>query len=87
MEAFISSLAIRVALLKASNLPKSNFLIVDEGMGTLDSEYLHGMQLLFDMLKDEFEFIIIISHLDNARDMVDNIIEITQKDGFSYISN
>ena len=87
MEAFVSSLAIRVALLKASNLPKSNFLIVDEGMGTLDSEYLHGMQLLFDMLKDEFEFIIIISHLDNIRDMVDNIIEISQTDGYSYITN
>ena len=45
MERFISSLAIRVALLKASNLPKSNFLIIDEGMGSLDTEFLHGMQL------------------------------------------
>jgi DNA repair exonuclease SbcCD ATPase subunit len=86
MERFISSLAIRVALLKVSNLPKSNFLIIDEGMGSLDSEYLHGMQLMFDILKVQFEFIIIISHLDNVRDMVDDIIEITTVKGYSHIN-
>lgn len=86
MERFISSLAIRVALLRASNLPKSNFLIIDEGMGSLDSEYLHGMQLMFDLLKAQFEFVIIISHLDNIRDMVDSVIEITQVNGYSHIN-
>lgn len=86
MERFISSLAIRVALLRASNLPKSNFLIIDEGMGSLDTEYLHGMQLMFDLLKAQFEFVIIISHLDNIRDMVDEVIEITQNNGYSHIN-
>jgi DNA repair exonuclease SbcCD ATPase subunit len=86
MERFISSLAIRVALLKASNLPKSNFLIIDEGMGSLDSEYLHGMQLMFDLLKEQFDYIIVISHLDSIRDMVDNILEIKKINGYSYIN-
>jgi len=52
----------------------------------LDSEYLHGIQLLFDMLKTQFDFLIIISHLDNVRDMVDSIIEIKRDNGFSYIN-
>ena len=86
MERFISSLAIRVALLKASNLPKSNFLIIDEGMGSLDSEYLHGMQLMFDLLKAQFDYVVVISHLDNIRDMVDNIIEIKKVNGYSHIN-
>ena len=86
MERFISSLAIRVALLKASNLPKSNFLIIDEGMGSLDSEYLHGMQLMFDLLKAQFDYVIVISHLDNIRDMVDNIVEIKKVNGYSRIN-
>jgi DNA repair exonuclease SbcCD ATPase subunit len=86
MERFISSLAIRVALLKASNLPKSNFLIIDEGMGSLDSEYLHGMQLMFDLLKAQFDYVVVISHLDNIRDMVDNIIEIKTVNGYSHIN-
>lgn len=86
MERFISSLAIRVALLRASNLPKSNFLIIDEGMGSLDTEYLHGMQMMFDLLKTQFDFLIIISHLDNIRDMVDDVIEITKVNGYSHIN-
>ena len=86
MERFISSLAIRVALLKASNLPKSNFLIIDEGMGSLDTEFLHGMQLMFDLLKSQFDFVIVISHLDNIRDMVDNILEIRSTNGYSHIN-
>ena len=86
MERFISSLAIRVALLRASNLPKSNFLIIDEGMGSLDTEFLHGMQLMFDLLKSQFDFVIVISHLDNIRDMVDNILEITNTNGYSHIN-
>jgi DNA repair exonuclease SbcCD ATPase subunit len=86
MERFISSLAIRVALMNASNLPKSNFMIVDEGLGTLDVENLGSMHTLFGILKGHFDFLIIISHLDAVRDMVDNLIEIKREDGFSFIN-
>jgi len=85
MERFISSLAIRVALMNASNLPKSNFMIIDEGLGTLDMENLGAMYTLFGILKGHFDFLIVISHLDAARDMVDHLIEIKREDGFSYI--
>ncbi len=87
MERFISSLAIRVALMNASNLPKSNFLIIDEGLGTLDAENLGSMHTLFGILKAQFDFLIVISHLDAVRDMVDNLIEIKREDGFSYIQS
>jgi DNA repair exonuclease SbcCD ATPase subunit/predicted MPP superfamily phosphohydrolase len=86
MERFISSLAIRVALLNASNLPKSNFMIIDEGLGTLDAENLTAMHTMFSILKGQFDFLVIISHLDVARDMVDKVIEIKREDGFSYIN-
>ncbi len=86
MERFVSSLAIRVALMNASNLPKSNFLIIDEGFGVLDAEHLHSMQTLFNLLKTHFDFILIVSHLETARDMVDNLIEIKKEDGYSQIS-
>jgi DNA repair exonuclease SbcCD ATPase subunit/predicted MPP superfamily phosphohydrolase len=86
MERFISGIAMRVALLNASNLPKSNFLLIDEGFGTLDSDHLSSMQTLFSLLKSQFEFILIVSHLDTARDMVDNSLEIRHKDGYSYIN-
>ena len=62
------------------------FLIIDEGMGSLDTEFLHGMQLMFDLLKSQFDFVIVISHLDNIRDMVDNILEIRSTNGYSHIN-
>ena len=86
MERFISSLAIRVALLNASNLPKPNFMIIDEGLGTLDPENLSSMGTMFGILKSQFDFLVVISHLDTARDMVDKVINIKREDGFSYIN-
>jgi len=87
MEKFISGLALRVALINVSNLPRSNFLVVDEGMSALDAANLPMLHALFDYLKTNFEFIIIISHLDAMRDMVDKQLEIKKENGFSKIDN
>ena len=86
MERFISSLAIRVALINISNLPKSNFLVVDEGLGTLDADNLSSMSMMFNILKSKFSFVILVSHLDSIRDIVDNLIDIKKDRGFSQIN-
>ncbi len=85
MERFVSSLAIRVALIKITNLPKPNFIAIDEGLGVLDSTNLNSMHMFFNYLKDTFKFGLIISHIDVVRDMVDTIITIDRKDDLSYI--
>ena len=86
MERFISSIAIRVALLDISSLPRPNFLAIDEGFGTLDSDNINSMHLLFDYLRTRFDFIMIISHLDSMRDMVDSIVEVKKGDDFSHVN-
>jgi len=43
------------------------------------------MTNLFSYLKTRFDFIWIISHLDEMRDMVDKHIEIKKENGFSKI--
>ena len=85
MEKFISSLAIRVALIKISNLPRPNFLAIDEGFGNLDSENINSISMLFDYLKNEFDFVVIISHIDIMKDMVDGLIEISRSKGLSRV--
>ena len=85
MEKFISGLAIRVALINVCNLPRPNFLVIDEGFGTLDSDNLQSIFMMFDYLKTQFDFINIISHLDAMRDIVDTLVEIKKVDGFSQI--
>jgi len=86
MERFVASLAIRIALIKTTNLPKPDFIAIDEGLGVLDSSNLNSMHTLFTYMKDVFRFSLIISHIDVVRDMVDNIININRKDGFSCIN-
>jgi DNA repair exonuclease SbcCD ATPase subunit len=85
MEKFVTGLAIRVALINICNLPRPNFLVIDEGLGTLDSDNLASIYMLFSYLKTQFDFIILISHIDSAKDMVDGYIEIAKKDGFSMV--
>jgi DNA repair exonuclease SbcCD ATPase subunit len=84
-ERFVSSIAIRVALTNISNLPKSTFLVIDEGFGTLDGNNLPSMNSLFTFLKSNFDFILIISHLDSMKDMVDKTIEIKRDGNFSKV--
>ncbi len=85
MEKFISSLAIRVALINISSLPRPTFLAIDEGFGNLDSNNINSIALLFDYLKTEFDFMLVISHIDVMRDMVDDLIEISRNNQLSNV--
>lgn len=85
MERFISSLAIRVGLINVSNLPRSNFLAIDEGWGTMDSDNLNSVYSLFQYLKSQFQFTLIVSHIDSMRDAVDTLLEVKKEKGFSNI--
>jgi len=85
MERFISSLAIRVGLINVSNLPRGNFLAIDEGWGTMDSENLNSVYNLFQYLKTQFQFTLIVSHIDTMRDAVDTLLEIKKEDGYSSV--
>jgi len=85
MERFISSLAMRVGLINVSNLPRSNFLAIDEGWGTMDSDNINSVYNLFQYLKGQFQFALIVSHVDSMRDAVDTLLEITKDTEFSKI--
>lgn len=85
MERFLSSLAIRSALINVSSLPRPNFLAIDEGFGVLDSDKLISIYSLFNYLKIQFTSLFIISHIDSMRDVVDSLIEINKINSFSKI--
>jgi DNA repair exonuclease SbcCD ATPase subunit len=87
MEKFVSSLAIRTALINISTLPRPNFIAIDEGFGSLDKGNLGSMSLLFEYLKTQFKFIIVVSHIGSMRDVVDDHIEIHKVDGKSSVNH
>ena len=75
----MSSLAIRVALINISSLPKTDLLIIDEGFGALDEMNVESCNRLLKSLKRWFRNILVISHVDGVKDVVDNVIEITSR--------
>lgn len=85
MEKLIASIVIRVALTNISELPKPSMFIIDEGFGTLDDSNIEACAKLMINLKSEFRNIILISHVDAIKDVVDNIIDIEWKDGYASV--
>jgi DNA repair exonuclease SbcCD ATPase subunit len=82
-ERFISSLSIRIALLDISNLPKINFLAIDEGFSAFDTHNINNVGQILDYLKTKFDFILTISHLTQIKENSDIIIGL-QKDENGY---
>lgn len=85
MEKMISSLAIRVALLNVSSLPKTDMLIIDEGFGSLDEAQVAACNSLLVSLKKWFRNILVITHVDSVKDIVDNTLEISSKGKDSHV--
>tara|TARA_B100000497_G_scaffold104082_1_gene119559 strand:+ start:1205 stop:4342 length:3138 start_codon:yes stop_codon:yes gene_type:complete len=87
MERFMISVAMRAALINVSNLPRPNFLAIDEGFGVADSEHMQKVGMLFEYLRSRFDFILCITHIDTLKDAVDSQITIERTgDGFSKIT-
>jgi DNA repair exonuclease SbcCD ATPase subunit/DNA repair exonuclease SbcCD nuclease subunit len=85
MEKMMSSLAIRVALINVSSLPKTDILLIDEGFGTLDETNIEACNSLLISLKKWFKNIIIISHVDAVKDVVDDVIDISLNGKNSFV--
>lgn len=84
-EKSIASMAIRLALLSVSSLPKSDIFILDEPGAELDDDNLDGFIRVLEMAKSYFKVVILISHLDGLKDIVDTQIVIDKKDGFAHV--
>jgi DNA repair exonuclease SbcCD ATPase subunit/DNA repair exonuclease SbcCD nuclease subunit len=80
MEKTISAIALRVAMVNVSSLPKPDFFIIDEGFGTLDNSGVEACNRLLTSLKRYFKTIIVITHVDGIKDSADHILEITKSE-------
>ena len=85
MEQCVASMAIRVGLLNASNLPKPNILILDEPFNQIDEGLTDDVIRMIESLKKWFKSIYIISHKESVKDMADYLLDIQKKGKDSYI--
>jgi DNA repair exonuclease SbcCD ATPase subunit/DNA repair exonuclease SbcCD nuclease subunit len=86
MEKMISSIAIRVALINISSLPKTDMFIIDEGFGALDESGVEACNRLLVSLKKYFKTIFVITHVDGIKDVADTILEISKNEKDSKIN-
>jgi len=84
-EKTIASMAIRLAFLSVSSLPKSDLFILDEPGTALDEDNMEGFVRILEMIKGYFKTVILISHLDSLKDCVDLQINIEKKSGFANV--
>lgn len=85
-EQFRVNLAIRLALSKLLTRragAKLQFLVVDEGFGTQDAAGRARIVEVLDTIKNDFEKIIIITHLDELKEEFPTRIEVVKNSGGS----
>ena len=81
----IVNIIFKVILNKLNTKFTSNFLIIDEGFTSYDQQHLNNMNQLITLLKNNYKFVLIISHIDTLKDYFDKMIEI-KVDKDSYIN-
>ena len=86
-EKFAASMSIRLCMMKLYPNPMGRFMILDEVATACDEEQLPKFIDFLKFIKNEFDFIMIISHLDRMKRNVEREITITIKDKLSYINN
>jgi len=50
---------------------KTNFLIIDEGWGNLDESNFKFIPSIYNILRKEFKFVILITHIEEFKASVD----------------
>ena len=84
-EKTMAAMAIRLALLSVSSLPKSDLFILDEPGTALDEENMEGFIRILELIKVYFKNVLLISHLDSLKDCVDMQIVIEKKTGYARV--
>ena len=85
-EKTVAAMAIRLALLSVSSLPKGNVFILDEPGTALDAENMEGFIRILQLIKMYFKTVILISHVDSLKDIVDIEITIDKTGGFARVN-
>ena len=85
-EKAIASMAIRLALLNVSSMPKGDVFILDEPGTALDEENMEGFVRILDVVKSHYKSVLLISHLESLKDCVDTQISIEKKSKMAYVN-
>ena len=75
-EKFITSFSIRLSLINFSNMNNTDFIILDESFTSFDSTNINSLDPIYDYLRSNYKYTILISHVQDLRSKCDDIINI-----------
>ena len=84
-EKTIAAMAIRLALLSVSSLPKGDIFILDEPGTALDADNMEGFVRILEVVKSYFKTVLLITHLESLKDCVDTQVTIDKVDGYAFV--
>lgn len=85
-EKFIVSIAIKCALHHLSQSSKSRCMIIDEGFGSLDQDHLGEIGKALNYLRSKFDYILLITHVEQIKEELDIQIPIHKTGSHSRIN-
>jgi len=86
-EKTIAAMAIRLALLSVSSMPKADLMILDEPGTALDEDNMQGFVTILEIIKNYFKTVVLISHLDSLKDCVDQQVVIDKENGYAKVES
>lgn len=85
-EKMLAAFAIRIALINISNIPKPQVLFLDEpGAGSFDDDQEEEFIKIINMIKSYFKSVVIISHQEFLKNIVDEILPLRKVKGFAKL--
>lgn len=85
-EKMLAAFAIRIALINISNIPKPQVLFLDEpGAGSFDEDQEEEFLKIINMIKAYFKSVIIISHQEFLKNIVDETLPLKKSKGFAKL--
>lgn len=85
METFITEIAFKIVLSKIMEMNRGNIIIIDEGISALDKDQLGKIDELLNFINGHYEYIMLMSHIEEMKDKVNNKIYIKKENGLSKI--
>jgi DNA repair exonuclease SbcCD ATPase subunit len=79
------NLIFKIVLNKLNMNFKTNFLIIDEGFTSYDKIHLETLNKLFEYIKQNYDWCLIITHIDSLKKYIDKFINIQTIDNYSHI--
>ncbi len=88
MENFVLDISLKIVIANISNIPQLKYLFIDENISVFDIDHINNIDMFFGFLKQYYNKIFIITHIESIKDHIDYSLIINKNNNKkSFINN